>query len=201
MVKKSADGEATTVSRRDEILEVAAEVFAERGIKETTVRDIGEAAGILSGSLYYHFESKEQIVLDLLLPSVQANYERLVSIAAESSGAEALAGLIRATVEVTAQHPHRSRILRHGPQVFGEFSSLEPVADIVRNTVKLWFEVFEQGVETGEIRADIEPEIAVRAMLDATLGASRWFLGSRRIEPASVADHLIALYVSGLAPR
>ena len=42
-------------SRRDELLELAAAMFAERGLKATTVRDIADSAGILSGSLYHHF--------------------------------------------------------------------------------------------------------------------------------------------------
>ena len=80
MAKESGKDNGATLSRREEILKVAAQVFAERGIKEATVRDIGEAAGILSGSLYYHFDSKEQIVLKLLLPSVEANYVRLLEV-------------------------------------------------------------------------------------------------------------------------
>ena len=59
---------------------IAAQVIAERGIKGATVRDIGDAAGILSGSLYHHFWSKEQIVLELLMPSIQEQYERSVQI-------------------------------------------------------------------------------------------------------------------------
>ena len=43
------------VSRRDELLELAATMFADRGLRATTVRDIADAAGILSGSLYHHF--------------------------------------------------------------------------------------------------------------------------------------------------
>ena len=42
-----------------ELLELAASMFAERGLRATTVRDIADAAGILSGSLYHHFDSKE----------------------------------------------------------------------------------------------------------------------------------------------
>ena len=50
------------VSRRDELLDLAATMFAERGLRATTVRDIADSAGILSGSLYHHFKSKEQMV-------------------------------------------------------------------------------------------------------------------------------------------
>ena len=52
--------------RRDELLEIAAELFAEKGFKNTTVRDIADAAGILSGSLYHHFDSKESMVDEIL---------------------------------------------------------------------------------------------------------------------------------------
>ena len=39
-------------------------MFAERGLRATTVRDIADSAGILSGSLYHHFSSKEEMVDD-----------------------------------------------------------------------------------------------------------------------------------------
>ena len=46
-------------TRREELLQIAGALFAQRGFKNTTVRDIADAAGILSGSLYHHFDSKE----------------------------------------------------------------------------------------------------------------------------------------------
>src|SRR3978361_1185148 len=53
-------------SRRDELLGIAAELFAEHGFNNTTVRDIADGAGILSGSLYHHFDSKESMVDEIL---------------------------------------------------------------------------------------------------------------------------------------
>ena len=65
--------------RRAEILRLAADLFAERGFKATTVRDIADAAGVLSGSLYHHFNSKESIIEELLREYVDellADYRR-----------------------------------------------------------------------------------------------------------------------------
>ncbi|NLA37272.1 MAG: helix-turn-helix transcriptional regulator, partial [Actinobacteria bacterium] len=53
-------------TRRDELLGLAATMFAERGLRATTVRDIADSAGILSGSLYHHFASKEAMVDEVL---------------------------------------------------------------------------------------------------------------------------------------
>src|SRR3546814_13386895 len=59
-------------ARRREILDAAAEVFAATGVVAATVRDIGERAGLLSGSLYHHFSSKEEMVAEILLPVLRS---------------------------------------------------------------------------------------------------------------------------------
>jgi AcrR family transcriptional regulator len=73
---------AVVSERREEILAIAAELFAARGFATTTVRDIADAAGILSGSLYHHFDSKESMVDEILrrfLDEVLASYRRVPS--------------------------------------------------------------------------------------------------------------------------
>src|SRR3954449_955742 len=58
--------QSETSTRRDQLLEIAAGLFATKGFRNTTVRDIADAAGILSGSLYHHFDSKESMVDEIL---------------------------------------------------------------------------------------------------------------------------------------
>ncbi len=50
---------------RETILDEALRLFASKGIRETTVRDIARAVGITEGAIYRHFNSKDQIVLEL----------------------------------------------------------------------------------------------------------------------------------------
>jgi AcrR family transcriptional regulator len=56
---------STDRARREEILETAASMFASSGLR-TSLREIGDACGILPGSLYHHFESKEAIIVELV---------------------------------------------------------------------------------------------------------------------------------------
>ncbi len=186
-----------TSSRREEILEVAAKVIAERGIKDATVRDIGEAAGILSGSLYYHFDSKEQIVVELLRPSLQASLDSALAICAERTGLAALAELIRNAVLSTAANPHRALILRNETRAFNELESLAAIAKLRSGVMRLFLDVIKDGIVSGEIRDDIDPEILAFAIMDGTLGGSRWFTGSRDKQPEVVADALIHFYIDG----
>ena len=52
--------------RRDEILRAAAGLFASDGYASTSMREVAAASGILPGSLYHHFESKEAIAVELV---------------------------------------------------------------------------------------------------------------------------------------
>jgi TetR/AcrR family transcriptional regulator, cholesterol catabolism regulator len=59
------------------VVQLAGELFAQKGFRATTVREIAEAAGILSGSLYHHFDSKESIgdeILSGFINDVLADY-------------------------------------------------------------------------------------------------------------------------------
>src|ERR1700677_3675948 len=83
-------------SRRDELLELAAAMFAERGLRATTVRDIADGAG----SLYHHFSSKEEMVDELVrgfLDWLFARYREIVD--SEANPLERLKGLFMASNE------------------------------------------------------------------------------------------------------
>jgi AcrR family transcriptional regulator len=58
---KAADEDASAGARRRQIMQEAARLFGTRGFEATTIRDIAAATGILGGSIYYHFASKEDI--------------------------------------------------------------------------------------------------------------------------------------------
>ncbi|WP_457600921.1 TetR/AcrR family transcriptional regulator [Hydrogenivirga sp.] len=62
---------------RDLILDEALRLFSEKGIKETTVRDIAKAVGITEGAIYRHFESKDQIVYELFERYSSQLYEKI----------------------------------------------------------------------------------------------------------------------------
>ena len=55
-----------TTNRRRELLDIAGELFARLGYTRTSLRDVAEAAGILAGSLYHHFPSKEALAVELV---------------------------------------------------------------------------------------------------------------------------------------
>lgn len=186
-------------SRRDEILSIAAVQFAERGVASTTVRDIGAAAGILSGSLYHHFESKEQMVAELLLPVMQrqvGHYRLLVT--GDDPATATLRSLIKVAVAEAAQTPDQTRMIRNDAQSFSAAPALRPVSDLLIEAAKLWASVIERGVADGEFRKDVDSRLVVAAMFDAVLSTTRWFVGARARSPTRVGDALADLFLGGL---
>src|SRR5271167_3239759 len=67
-------------NRRAQLLDAAARLFRERGYHATSMRDIAKAVGMLSGSIYYHFDSKEEMLL-----AVYEEGKRRVAVAVDAA--------------------------------------------------------------------------------------------------------------------
>ncbi|MDQ1289601.1 MAG: hypothetical protein QG622_3167 [Actinomycetota bacterium] len=76
-------------SARDEILDAAAELFSERGYAATSTRAVALAVGIRQASLYCHFATKEQILLDLLGMTVLPSLDAAAALAERAGPVEA----------------------------------------------------------------------------------------------------------------
>jgi AcrR family transcriptional regulator len=83
--KNRSTEESSGSRKRDEIIQVAAKLFRSSGYVETSMKDIADGVGILKGSLYYHFSSKEELLnevvnkgVDRLLATAQQIYEQYI---------------------------------------------------------------------------------------------------------------------------
>jgi AcrR family transcriptional regulator len=72
-------------NRREDILVAAARLFSTKGFEAATVRDIADAADMLSGSVYYHFASKEEIFFAVY----EAGIEQIITAVEARLGKEA----------------------------------------------------------------------------------------------------------------
>jgi AcrR family transcriptional regulator len=193
---------ATDSARRREIVEVATELFAEKGVVATTVREIGEQVGILSGSLYHHVSSKEELIVEILEPVVRSQVEVFDAIAAETDDPEQIVRrLIGAAVAQTAANPHAARILRNDSRHFPEFSGLDGVVRQQRAVMSRWTSAVENGIADGTFRSDADPSIVTMLIADVVLGAYRFMRPVGRMPADQVADQLAALILAGLTSR
>lgn len=189
-------------ARRREILEAATEVFAEKGVVAATVRDIGDRAGILSGSLYHHFSSKEEMISEILVPVVRSQVEAFDAIVADTDDPDQiLRQLIAGAVAQTASNPHAARILRNDTHHFRDMPGLDDVVRQQRAVMSRWTAAVKDGIAAGIFRADADPAIVTRSIADVVLGAYRFMKPLGRTPADQVAEQLAALILDGLEVR
>lgn len=85
------------ISTRDRILEAASRLFTERGYAATSVRDIAAEIGIANPSLYYHFKSKSEILIELLsepLRRVEVTVKETEALTGEARTRRIINGLL-----------------------------------------------------------------------------------------------------------
>lgn len=187
-------------SRREELLAIAARLFAERGFKNTTVRDIAEAAGILSGSLYHHFDSKESMVDELLDTFQTALWEQYDAITdSDLSPRAKLEAVVRASFDAIDHHHSEVAIFQNDAAYLMTFERFAYLHERNVRFRELWTGLLEAGVRSGELRADLDVELVYRFLRDTVWVAVRWYRPGGELSPSDVADQYLKILLEGIA--
>ncbi|RJO71292.1 TetR/AcrR family transcriptional regulator [Nocardia panacis] len=191
--------DASKSARRAELLALAADLFAERGLRATTVRDIADAAGILSGSLYHHFDSKESMVDEILhtfLDDLFGRYREIV--AAGLSSRDTLEALVTASYEsfdrfhaAVAIYQAEAKRLRAAER----FAYIDEYNHEFRD---LWHRVLTNGVRDGSFRPELDVELAFRFLRDTVWVAVRWYQPGGQITVQNLAKQYLTIVLDGL---
>src|SRR5438046_8446351 len=75
-------------NRREELLRVSAKLFREKGFDGTSIRDISSADGMHSGSPFYHFKTKQDILVAVMEQGLAEGLRRLEETMAQPGSAE-----------------------------------------------------------------------------------------------------------------
>jgi TetR/AcrR family transcriptional regulator, cholesterol catabolism regulator len=188
-----------SISRRDELLELAATMFAERGLRATTVRDIADAAGILSGSLYHHFASKEEMVDEVLrdfLDWLFARYDQIVQT--ESNPLERLKGLFMASFDAIEDRHAQVVIYQDEAKRLSSQPRFSYVEDLNRKQRQMWVEVLQQGIKEGYFRPDLNVDLVYRFIRDTTWVSVRWYQPGGSLTAEQVGRQYLSIVLGGI---
>jgi AcrR family transcriptional regulator len=191
---------STGGGRRDELLGIAAVLFAERGFRNTTVRDIADAAGILSGSLYHHFDSKEAMVDELLDTFQQQLFDTFEGIVASDRGPRAkLEAVVRVSFEAIDQHHSEVAIFQNDAAYLSSFERFGYLAERNVRFERLWRGVLREGVESGELRQDLDIDLVYRFLRDTVWVAVTWYRPGGALSADQVADQYLTILLEGIS--
>jgi AcrR family transcriptional regulator len=172
--KNNADGPAT----RERVLLEAARLFRHHGYAATTLREVADAAGVKAGSIYYHFESKEQILGEVL-----------------DKGINIVADAVRTRVAALPKiSPWRDRIAAGieghlwGMLHYGDFTSANiriygQIPNSAKNRHRIvrrayadyWDCLFESALASGELRHDTSTAMIRLFVIGALNWTVEWY--------------------------
>jgi len=186
-------------TRRDELLELAAAMFAERGLRATTVRDIADAAGILSGSLYHHFSSKEEMVDEVLRSFLDWLFERYQQIIdTEPNPLARLKGLFMASFDAIEHHHAEVVIYQDEAKRLSAQPRFGYVDELNLRQRKMWVDVITEGIEQGCFQADIDVDLVYRFIRDTTWVSVRWYQPGGPLTAEQVGQQYLAIVLGGI---
>ena len=186
-------------TRREELLELAAAMFAERGLRATTVRDIADSAGILSGSLYHHFSSKEEMVDEVLRSFLDWLFERYQHIIdTEPNPLARLKGLFMASFDAIEHHHAEVVIYQDEAKRLSAHPRFGYVDELNQRQRKMWVDVINQGIEQGYFQADIDVDLVYRFIRDTTWVSVRWYQPGGSLTAEQVGKQYLAIVLGGI---
>jgi len=188
-------------TRRDELLGLAATMMAERGLRATTVRDIADAAGILSGSLYHHFSSKEEMVDEVLRSFLDWLFERYQQIIdTEPNPLERLKGLFLTSFEAIETRHAQVVIYQDEAKRLSTQPRFAYVDERNREQRKMWVDLLNEGIAQGYFRPDLDVDLVYRFIRDTTWVSVRWYQPGGPLTAAEVGEQYLAIVLGGITP-
>ena len=157
-----------------EILERAAELFAERGFAGTTVQDIADALGMSRPALYYYVKSKD-VILQQLVENLSINDAEVLEKIYARRGGDATEKLREMALQLATNagsNPHQTQILsqskHHLPEPIAELN-----LDAERSIARRMMMVLEQGIRKGQFR-EVDPRTAALSIIGMCLWTAWW---------------------------
>jgi AcrR family transcriptional regulator len=190
-----ASGQVTDPeSPRGKLLQEAARLFRRKGYERTTVRDLANAVGIQSGSIFHHFKSKEEILRSVMEETVIYNTALLRAALDEASDLrERVLALIRGELQsIMGGTGEAMAVLVYEWRSLSEEGKAQVLA-LRDQYEEVWLGVLEEARAAGYVQND--PFILRRFLTGALSWSTTWFRPDGPMTLDSLAEEALAMII------
>jgi AcrR family transcriptional regulator len=181
--------------RRSELTREAARLFAQKGYHGTSIGDLAKAMGVQKASLYSHIESKQDLLYDALRDGAAAFHGALDAIPEALPAPEKIRLALRGHLRIVSEQLDVATVwMQEWRYLEGERRE-EFLAERRRYEERIR-ELFREGRELSELRADLDESAATLLFLSAANWAYTWLQPGRDTD--ALADRFYALLVDGI---
>jgi AcrR family transcriptional regulator len=183
----------------EELLEVVASEFLERGYDATSMEHLSQATGRTKSSIYHHVSGKEELLRLAVSRALDALFAVLEEEGAASGPAVGrLEHVVRGSARVlAAELPYVTLLLRVRGNTETERWALERRRELDRRLATL----VRAAVDEGDLRPDLDPRLVTRLLFGMVNSLVDWLRPGVAADRQQVEDALVALAFDGLRPR
>jgi AcrR family transcriptional regulator len=196
---------AKSIEKRQRILDAAARALAEHGYSEAKLSDIAQEAGTHAGALYYYFTSREDLIKEVMLTSLDriAEFsEALLEDRGHRPPLDRVLAFVRALIEhqaVQRDDYYLRAYLRNGDHVpEGLRTLIKHRRRQLRHTLT---QLIGEAQAAGQVSAEIDTTIAAQFIIGATNWMSLWYEPDGPATADDIADTFVGLLLNGMAAK
>ena len=197
-IKRDMSEALTNLSRKEQVIRKAAELFREKGYAAASMRDLAQMLGIEAASLYSHIKSKEEILRTLCFDMAAEFRASLVEVEQQNvTASEKLRRGIIGHIQVMARDLTASAVFmnehRHLSQPY-----LRDFLLLRINYINRFKKIIEDGMKSGEFKDTIDKKLAVMTLFSSLNWMPMWYDPVGTIEPVELGRQLADMLVNGL---
>ncbi len=182
-------------TRREELVTVAAQLFAERGYHGTSMADLAAAMGVQKGSLYSLTESKQELLVVITHEGAASFHAALDRVPEDADPLERIRLALRAHLGVVAAQVSAATVFTREWRFLDEPERTAFRAERRRYEGR-WRGLLHEAAERGALRSDLDVEAAVLLVLSAANWAYTWIRPGADTD--GLADRFFAILLDGI---
>ncbi|MCA9980698.1 MAG: TetR family transcriptional regulator [Anaerolineales bacterium] len=186
-------------ARQDDVYTAAAKLFAQKGYHATRMQDIADELGLLKGSLYYYFSSKEELLLNLTQGHIEEAITAVSGILATGyTPTEKLTLAIDEHLRLYQEHAHIYAIfMQENLRLINRDTAVQ-VDTLTKQYEQLWAQILRAGVDAREFAPDLDIEVTVKAILSMCNNTINWYNPHGRVPIRELARIFANLILKGV---
>jgi AcrR family transcriptional regulator len=181
------------------ITRAAAELMAIHGYGGTSMRDVARAVGMQMASLYYHFDSKQELLVHIMRV-VMEELTAAVSTAIDAVDERDARGRLEAAIvaHVRFQVDRRPDVIVADSEMRALEPGTRPEIVALRDRHQALFRgAIEQGRAQGVLVTD-QPGIVTNSIITMATDVALWFRDEGRLSPEDVAEAIVRFVMDGI---
>jgi len=192
--------EVVMISRKEQVIRTAAELFKEKGYVATSMRDLAHALGIEAASLYSHIKSKEEILQSLCFEMADQFRSSLSAVEEQDiSFSQKLRKGILGHIEVMAKDLTASAVFMNEHRHLSD-SHLKRFLLLRINYINRFKNIIDGGIAAGEFR-NLDTKLAVMTLFSSLNWMPNWYDPSGIINPKELGNQLADMLIDGLKTK